>query len=206
MLKKTLALFVILCCFLKVNAQIPEIKSNVLDEQKSKSLIYKIFSDKYDLLISYQTVSWTSGDIQILALKNKRWKKITLSFLNGEPVMTAIKKQSFPRLKANQLMAELTLHNFWTLSNDSINMKEITPKNLIQNHRNKDTVVIVAYKQVKSITVMDGISYHFEILQENNLRIYDCNNPDTYFKYYPKIKPREHFINAKNAFEAAIKN
>ncbi|RZL37065.1 MAG: hypothetical protein EOP00_28925 [Pedobacter sp.] len=183
---RKITLFFILCFALKANSQIPKLESNVPNEQKGKSLLYKTFLNKYDLAISYQPVSWTAGDIQVLALKKKRWEKITISFSKNDPTNMVIKKKSFPSKRASQLIADLTLQNFWTLSNDSLNMTVIPRKTLIKNHQIKDTVVIIGpYKTETSFVVADGIAYLFEILQGNSLRRYAVNNPETYIKYFP---------------------
>ena len=62
-----------------VCTKFPEIKSNVTEEDKSKSIIFNLFKGKKDFLIAYSTESyWWSNrkDYQILACENGKWKKI----------------------------------------------------------------------------------------------------------------------------------
>ncbi len=206
MLKK-ITLFFIFCISITAKAQIPIIESNVTEGKKDNSLIYKTFHNKYDFLISFRSYSgWRIGDktfITILALQNKRWKKIILSFPDSKPTSLTIKKTSFASTKVTQLLKDLALQNFWSLSDDSLNMMGIAPKIPLKNYVKNDTIVIVSAKS--KIRVLDGSTYYFEILQGSALRYYRCEDPEIYLEYYPEIKSRAYFIKARDAFIAALK-
>ncbi|RZK57332.1 MAG: hypothetical protein EOO87_03170 [Pedobacter sp.] len=190
------------------NAQIPIIKSNVNDEFKNRSLVYKTFYNKYDLLIAYKVSGgWRVGNtniIQILAVKNNSWKKITLSYPDDNPSKQTIKKLPLQKTEAKKLMEELGSQNFWTLNNDSINMKHLKPQTPPENYSKKDTLFIVANNPVTDVKVVDGSTYYFEIIKGDSLRSYSTADPEIFAKYFPEIKSRIRFIKCKIAFENAL--
>ncbi|WP_316765273.1 hypothetical protein [Pedobacter frigiditerrae] len=208
-MRKHLLIIVLFFSLGFVKAQIPIIKSNVADEFKNSSLVYKTFHNKYDLLIAFRTFSgWRIGNtnyIEILAYKNNSWKKILLTYPDNNPSKQTIKKSSLNKIKAKKLMGELESQNFWTLSNDSINMQYLEPQTVVANYAKNDTVFIVANFPHNRISVLDGSSYYFEILQGNNLRSYHTADPEEIAKHFPEVKSRIKFIKSKAAFENALK-
>jgi hypothetical protein len=208
-------IFIIILIFLvfsgvKSNAQLPSLVGGIIENQKSGSIIYKNLKDKYDFIISYHiSGGWTPGDttvFQILALKDKSWKKILLkSSLRNLSGMPKIEVTNFKKQKAKQLMNELTRIGFWSLNNDSLNIKEIKPKIPSENFVNNDTVVIVA-DRIRRYSIVDGSSYQFEIIQKNVVKVYHCESPESYLSTFPEIKSTIIFIRAKDAFENTIKN
>lgn len=207
-MKKTLLIFILTLSFHTIYAQIPIINSNVNDEFKNRSLVYKTFHNKYDLLIAYKVPGgWRVGNtniIQILAVKNNSWKKITLSYPDDNPSKQTIKKLSLEKTKAKKLMEELGSQNFWTLNNDSINMKRLKPQTPPENYSKNDTLFIVANNPVTDVKVLDGSTYYFEIIKGDSLRSYSTADPEIFAKYFPEIKSRIRFIKSKIAFENAL--
>lgn len=193
------------------NAQIPEIVGEASDYQHNNFKAYQYLSNKYDFTIAYYvTGGWSVADvtnIQALVLKEKSWKKIILQIpkknneLSTEPKM---KIASFNSKKALKLVDDLTAIGFWSIDNDSLNIKEIKPKTPSENFINKDTVVIVADRR-RRFSVVDGSSYHFVIIKNNVQKIYNCESPESYLKVFPEIKTTSVFIKAKALFEEAMK-
>jgi hypothetical protein len=210
MIKISKIIFVFLfLSHIKSNAQfLPT--ADISEYKKESSVVYKNLKNKYDFILSYHVSGgWSTNDttiFQILALKNKTWKKILLKSSSHNPSRTAkVEVTNFQKKKAKLLMNELTKFGFWSLNNDSLNIKEIKPKIPSENFVKNDTVVVVA-DRIRRFSVVDGASYHFEIIQKNRIITYSCENPDAYLNAFPEIKSTAIFIKAIKAFENAIKN
>lgn len=202
-------LLIIFLCPIKSNAQLPEIFGNTSEYQKKNSTAYRMLKDNYDFIISFGTSGgWKIGDtstLQILAKRDKSWSRIDLKF--SEHNLLEIPKleiSSIKRTKAEILIKELSALGFWSLRNDSLNIKEIKPKIAPENFVDKDTIFIVA-DRIRRFKLLDGIIYYFQIIQNNELRIYSCESPDSYLRAFPEIKTTAAFIKAIAFFESAIK-
>ncbi|MGN7986970.1 hypothetical protein ACTJKC_06510 [Pedobacter sp. 22226] len=184
--------------------------ANISEYRKENSVVYRNLKDKYDFILSYHVSGgWSADDtttFQILALKNKTWKKIFLKSSLRTPSGTVkVTEVNFQKKKAKLLMNQLTKFGFWSLKNDSLNIKEIKPKIPAENFVKNDTVMVVA-DRIRRFSVVDGTTYHFEIIQKNRLTTYSCESPDTYLNVFPEIKSTSIFIKTIKAFENAIKN
>ncbi|PWS31331.1 hypothetical protein [Pedobacter paludis] len=193
------------------NAQLPKITGGNSNYQDSYFKAYQYLKCNYDFTIAYYvTGGWSAADvinIQALVLKDKSWKKILLQIpkKNKEPsAEPKVKIASFNGKKALQLVDDLTAIGFWSIDNDSLNIKEIKPKIPSENFINKDTVVIVA-DRTRRFSVVDGSSYHFVIIKNNELKIYRCDNPESYLGFFPEINATAVFVKAKTLFEKTMK-
>ncbi|RZK55171.1 MAG: hypothetical protein EOO91_14575 [Pedobacter sp.] len=185
-----------------VKAQIPIINSNVTDQFKNSSLVYEAFHKKYDLLIAFHlegTTKFGVTNIQIIAVKRNKWKKILFTYQDQNPLKRRIKTKSLNDTLGAKLISDLNANNFWTLDNDSINSRILKIKTPVVKTLSKDTVYIFGSRSVQRPEMNDGVGYYFKILQGDKLRSYIAYNPDFYVKYYPS-KQREQFINSREAF------
>ena len=204
---KYLFTFLFLASSFAIKAQIPFIHSNVTDDFKNKSLVYNAFKGKYDFLIAYHIQGMMrigSTNVQIIALKNKKWKKIIFNYKDHNELDQKITKKRLDKKLGLQLIETLNKENFWSLENDSINIRSIKPKPQILPKQSKDTVYITHYKPVANLAVLDGADYFLQILQNDKMRFYKTDNPDSYFKFYPQLKQRGNFISSRDALIAAF--
>lgn len=196
--------------YVRSDAQFIPATGGIMEHQNGSSIVSRSLKDKYDFLISYYVTSgWTFGDttsFQILALKNKTWKKIIFKYsernILGIPKIEIVK---FNKLKARKLMDKLTELGFWSLNNDSLNIKEIKPKIPTKNFITDNTVVVVA-DRIRKFSVVDGTTFHFEIIQKNKITTFSCESPDAYLNVFPEIKSTSIFTKAIKAFENAVNN
>jgi hypothetical protein len=205
LLKITFLLFIAI----KSNAQLPTIVSNSSEYQKKNAIVYRTLKDKYDFIISFSLSSgWKIGDTSIfyiVAKKNNSWSRINFKISGRNPLgIPKLEIKSFEKKKAKKLINDLTTLGFWSLVNDSLNMREIKPKNSLENYVIKDTVVITAGR-IRSFSVADGTGYNFEIFQGDKLRRISCYSPDSYLRFAPEIGSTLIFIKSKDIFEKAIK-
>ena len=210
-MKDTAKIILIFLVFshIKTNAQFSKTIEFDTEPLKKGSIVYRNLKNKYDFILSYSvSTGWQIGDtacFDILARKNKTWKKILLKYSIRNPSGAAkIEITKFEKQKAEQLMEQLSRFGFWSLNNDSLNIKEIKPKIPSENFVKKDTVVIVA-DRIRRYSIVDGSSYRFEIIQKNAVNVYHCESPESYLRVFPEIKSTVVFIQAKEAFEKAIK-
>ncbi len=206
----TITLIFFLFGQIKSNAQLPVITLNATNSPNRGSIVYKNLKDKYDFIISFHVSGgWRIGDtasFDILARKNKTWKRILLKYQVSKPTGTPkIEVTKFGKQKANRLMERLGTIGFWSLNNDSLNLKEIKPNVPSENFVNKDTVVIMA-DRIRRFSIVDGTSYNFEIIQKNAVKTYHCESPDAYLRFFPEIKSTSIFIKAIEAFDRAMKD
>jgi hypothetical protein len=190
-----------------IKAQIPIIQSNVTDDFKNKSLVYNAFKGKYDFLIAYHIQGGTkfgSTNVQIIVLKGKKWKKIIFNYKDNNELDQKVTKRRLDKKLGLQLIETLNSEKFWSLDNDSINVRRIKPKPQILPKQSKDTVYITGYKPVINLEVLDGADYFLQIIQNDKMRFYKTDNPDSYFKFYPQLKQRGNFIRSRDALIAAF--
>ncbi|PWS28350.1 hypothetical protein DHW03_00385 [Pedobacter yonginense] len=192
------------------NAQVLEKTVHRLEFQDSYAKPYEYLKNKYDFTIAfYVEGGWNIGNvttIEVLALKNKTWKKIILQVpddRSNPSTKPKIKIASFESKKALKLMDDLTAIDFWSIQNDSLNIREIKPKIQSEDFLNKDSVVIVAHR-IRRFQVVDASTYYFAITRNDGLKIYTCQAPDLYLKTFPEIKTTATFIKAKELFERAV--
>lgn len=209
-MKKICTIFIfLLFSGVKSNAQLSKTINIDTDYLKKGTIVYQTLKDKYDFVLSYGvSTGWQIGDtasFDILARKNKSWKKIRIKYSTRNPSgMAKIEIAKFKKQKAEQLMEQLNNIGFWSLNNDSLNIKEIKPKTPSENFVKNDTVFIVA-DRIRRYSIVDGSSYRFEIIKKKSVQVYHCESPEAYLSTFPEIKATIIFIKAKDAFENAIK-
>ncbi|MGE6221382.1 hypothetical protein ACQKCH_16280 [Nubsella zeaxanthinifaciens] len=202
-MNRLLLVILILLSIYQTYAQIPVFNSNVNDDFKAKSLLFKKLKHKYDFLIAYHVEGITrmkNAKIQIIAVKNKKWRKLTFIYEGKSCLKRRLISKKIDKSIGNELIANLGKENFWTLENDSINYREIKSKPPVTRKPINDTVFVIGYKPERTLVAIDGGSYYLQMMQGDNLRVYKSNNPDFYFKYYPQFLHIGNFIRSRDAF------
>lgn len=188
-------------------SQIPVIDSNVSDDFKGTSLLFKKLRHKYDFSIAYHVegmFNFKNAKIQIIASKNNRWWKLTFIDKEKSCLKKRVKRKPLNEKIGKELVATLNQEGFWTLNNDSINNREVKPKPPVERKQSKDTVYVTGHKSVRSVHVVDGGFYYLQMIHGNKMRIYKTDNPDIYFKHYPQFTQRGNFIKSRDAFISAF--
>ncbi|MDB4919267.1 hypothetical protein [Mucilaginibacter sp.] len=188
MLKRLFFTFVIFTFALSVKAQLPVIKSNA--SEKDKSLIYKNLRNQYDFIIAYTAESyWWSNkaNYNILALKNGLWLKGHLYSQKRKndtwrkPIV--ILKEVDPD-SASYIIKHLDSAGFYQLNRDSLNISERR----------------INERTVQRISISDGVNCRFEILSKNDFLIIESYAPEFFIEKMPEIKSRGFFIKYRDWF------
>lgn len=206
-MRRLLLVTLILFSIYHTQAQIPVFNSNVNDDFKAKSLLFKKLKHKYDFLIAYHVEGITrmkNAKIQIIAVKNNRWRKLTFIYQDKSCLKRRLISKKIDNSIGNELIAKLSKENFWTLENDSINYRELKPNPTVPHKPIKDTVLVIGYKPERILVAVDGTSYYLQVMQGDSLRVYKSNNPDFYFKHHPQFLHIGNFIRSRDAFIEAF--
>ncbi len=192
---KTVLLSLFLLTYLSSFGQLPEIKTNVGEEIKLKSIVYDNLHLKYDFIISFNSQSYWSSKYyyQILAKKAENWDKITLVIKKnkkGNFLKPNIKKEKFSEQIAENLIAGLTSKSFWNLNRDSLNNDKV---------EDKKTGTIHKY------SLSDGTDFRFEIIKNTEFLLIDAYEPEYYLKKIPEVISRKTFISCANLFINVLK-
>jgi hypothetical protein len=191
---KILIINILLFLNLYTYGQIPVIKSNTTELEKST--IYKKFQGKYDFLIAYTEESywWSNKEhYQILGLKEGHWSLITLTSKrkkNGEFTKPSIRIDYFDNNGGQILLSQLNQTNFWALERDSLNIK---------HRQNPDSTKT-------EFSLSDGVNFRFEILTKEGFRIIEAYEPEYFFEKIPEIKARQRFIINRDIFRTILKD
>ena len=185
-------------------AQIPTMEGYESDLTKKQSLIFNQFQNQYDFLIAFNESSYwwkhknkikkrNTINYQILGLAKNSWEKLILSTRikkNDKLNKPKIIKYAYPAEKAEKLISELSNLSFWTLHNDSLNVR--------RKWISDSTFV--------AFGVSDGPGYSFEIMTKYGFKVIRSYYPEFFHEKIPRLRQVDLFIKAKNKFEAAIKN
>ena len=194
--KRALITYLLTLSGLLVKAQLPDLQSNVADNLKFASGVYKNFHDKYDFVISCcsQSYWWSDREsYEILAYGNGHWQKISLYSKrnhNGKWSKPSIKIDSFDNSRAKRLIEIFNKNDFWHLSNDSLS---------IHQKRINDTLF-------KAFDISDAVNYKFEVMTKNSFSIIQCYDPEYFMENIPEIKSRAIFIKCRDEFLSAFKS
>jgi hypothetical protein len=177
-------------------AQIPVLTSNTTDYEMATSIIYKNFSNQYDLLIAYTRESYWWSNLKSYSL---------LAFQNGACLKGAIysKKNkhgiwSKPEIKFDEINCDSAKYiveylndaGFYLLNRDTLNI----------NKRKIDD------KKVEMFSVEDGVNYKFEIISKNDFLIIESYEPEYLFKKLPELTSRGTFIKCRDWFLSKYKS
>ena len=182
---KLLAGVVFLLLVFRAEAQLPHIKSNFTLEDQNQSVVYKIFSGKYDFVIAYTAQSyWWSNkyNYDILAKKGGVWFNIRLNAerKNGNWPYPKIKTSRVEKNSFDSLIDTLTKQQFWTLNIDSLSDQ-------------------------RGESLFDATNYRFEILEGKSFRIIESYAPEYFLNSFPDMLARKSFIKSRDAFVKTYK-
>jgi hypothetical protein len=193
MMKLYMVLFIISLLLLFVSftkAQTPILKTNTSENERATSIIYKNFSNQYDLLIAYTSESYWYSSIrnyQILAFKNSTCLKGYFYSKKNKHNVWSKPKIKFKGINcdsANSIVKHLNDAGFYSLNRDSLNI-----------NRRK-----INGRQDEILSVDDGVNYKFEIFNKNNFIIIESYMPEYFLQKIPELKSRETFIKCRDFF------
>ncbi|WAC39259.1 hypothetical protein [Pedobacter sp. SL55] len=202
---KYITTLILLLFLYNTKAQLPIIEANITFNEKNSSVPFQVLKkNSYEFAISYYIYSggWKMNNdtyYTILAYKKNAWKKLLLIYNEDSKSIKKTKKKQINNRNAKRLISDLNKNNFWSLSLDSLNIKQLPPKILAKNEVINDTVFIKT-NVIRSFNVADGTTYYFEIFQNGKVKILSCESPESYKNVFPEIQTTQNFINSKKAF------
>lgn len=187
-LKHILIILTVFCTLSAIGQQLPEISSNVTEQQTEKSHVINKFSKKYEEIFSYTVKSfWLDQQTyHIFGYNGKKWTLIkwTVKFDDNQQIIKErVKTKSFSSRKLSEILSFLETNKFWNLDQDSLNLSEK------DNGDGSSTVWMVS----------DGSSDIFETYKNGSYRItssYEANR----FQELAPTKQRQIFIECRDKF------
>ena len=154
------------------------------------TMAYNLLHDKFDTVIAYTTEGyWQSNnmDYYILANNDGEYFKGRITAKRKKDKSWTSPLVSFKkvnRMKAEAIVKRLQESGLWVLNVDSLNNQiENKPDGTASMH-----------------TLSDGVSYRFELIQNNKLLSIEAYAPEYFNKVLPQYKQRDTFIKIRGEF------
>ena len=187
-MKKLIFIHFFLFCAIGIFAQDYPVFESDKTLEKEKSIVYNGFKNEFDFLIAKsETCYWYEKiHFKIIGFKNGTIKKYHLiqDKKSGKCKMKKVKITRKDTLDYNKLLDELNEKEFFNLTNGPLNIK---------GRDNEDGT-----RSVMSIS--DGHTYVFEIIEHDNYKRLYSYCPEDYFKKFPEMKYRKLFLDCLNIF------
>jgi hypothetical protein len=184
-----------LCSFSVGQSPIPVFESNTTDADRKNSFILNELEEDTSAVLAYTANCYwsTKRTYTLIRLVKGKWRSerwvVSYTSSDKEAIKGISKKRVRPNGHIDSLLAQLSAFDFWTISQDSLNISE---------QRVNDTTIT-------SYHITDGCSWAIEVIHQGHYRKLWSYMPEEFQKLIP-IRARERFIGSLHAMRQTLSN
>ncbi|MEQ9425134.1 MAG: hypothetical protein RJQ09_11990 [Cyclobacteriaceae bacterium] len=169
-----------------VAQELPIIDSNLSEEASNKSRVKAEFSSDYDQLLSYTRSSyWSPEQVYVIYGHDEQgWKRLKWILKLDKKknvVKSKIRKIPYDANALDELLDFFDAKQFWTLQQDSLNLKRLTLSDgsglaWDKSDGTTDTFEMISYEQHRLTSSYEADYYQDKVPVEQRRRFIECRN------------------------------